>query len=237
MNNKINILLCEDDKTVESLVRKSLEVDSKVVIKEHFPNGIGVTDYILENEKEINVIVVDLVMPQKDGFSVLQELKDNNIKIPIIVTTGCNNSEVIREVTELGARFFLLKPFDPKELERRIIKCADEEGNNKVINLFDANLQCTVTNMLHQVGIPSHIKGFQYIRDSILCVYRDPSLIGGITKELYPTIAELHNTTVSRVERAIRHAIEVGCIRSDINLLHEIFGNSISYEKDKPTNS
>jgi two-component system response regulator (stage 0 sporulation protein A) len=132
----------------------------------------------------------------------------------------------------------MLKPFELPELERRILECTDEiKSNSKTYDLYHNNLQIAVTNVLHELGVPSHIKGYSYIRESILEVFFNPSIIGGITKELYPKIAEEFNTTVSRVERAIRHAIEVSWNRGNWDLMQDIFGYSVDIEKAKPTNS
>lgn len=132
----------------------------------------------------------------------------------------------------------MLKPFDFKEFEKKILELI--EGNkmqSQVIDLHDHNIQISITKILHQLGIPSHIKGYQYIREAISLVYTNPSLIGGITKELYPEIGQKYKTSVSRVERAIRHAIEVSWNRGDWSLMEDIFGHSVDIDKAKPTNS
>ena len=132
----------------------------------------------------------------------------------------------------------MLKPFDFKEFEKKILQLI--EGNklqSRVIDLHDHNVQVSITKILHQLGIPSHIKGYQYIREAISLVYTNPNLIGGITKELYPEIGQKYKTSVSRVERAIRHAIEVSWNRGDWSLMEDIFGHSVDIDKAKPTNS
>ena len=113
----------------------------------------------------------------------------------------------------------------------------DYKKNNKIVDIFHNNLQISVTKILHELGVPSHIKGYQYIREGIMLIYDNPEFIGGITKELYPDIARTYDTTVSRVERAIRHAIEVSWNRGNWDLMEEIFGHSVDIDKAKPTNS
>ena len=177
-------------------------------------------------------------MPNKDGIYVLEEMKKRGINKPVIVSTSYNSDAMIRKVSEYGVEYFLLKPYELSDLEKRIIESLKkEEKETKNINLYHNNLQISVTKILHDLGVPSHIKGYQYIREGIILLYNNPDMIGGITKELYPEIADKFDTTVSRVERAIRHAIEVSWNRGDWDLMEEIFGHSVDIDKAKPTNS
>ena len=143
---------------------------------------------------------------------------------------------MVRKASEYGINYFMLKPFELSDLERRIENCF-ETKSSKTIDIFHNNLQISVSKILHELGVPSHIKGYQYIREGILLIYDNPDFIGGITKELYPDIARTFSTTVSRVERAIRHAIEVSWNRGNWDLMEEIFGHSVDIDKAKPTNS
>ena len=129
-----------------------------------------------------------------------------------------------------------LKPFNLSDLEDKILSVFDTQ-ESKTINLYHSNLQISITKMLHELGMPSHIKGYQYIREGITMIYNDPNIIGGITKELYPELASKFDTTVSRVERAIRHAIEVSWNRGNWDYMEELFGHSVDIDKAKPTNS
>ena len=155
----------------------------------------------------------------------------------VIVSTSYNASEVIRQVSDYGVNYFILKPFELSDLEKRIIGLFSNESKGKNIDLYYNNLQISITKILHELGIPSHIKGYQYIREGISIIYNNPGTIGGITKELYPELALKFDTTVSRVERAIRHAIEVSWNRGDWDLMEDIFGHSVDIDKAKPTNS
>lgn len=193
---------------------------------------------IKDKQDEYDLIILDLVMPKLDGTGVLEKMSKEGIDKKIIVLTSYNSPEMIRKVSEYGVSFYLLKPFDLPELEKRILEVTDKENEaNKSVNLYRHNLQVSITNILHELGVPSHIKGYQYIRESIMIVYDRPEIVGGITKELYPEVAKKYDTTVSRVERAIRHAIEVSWNRGSWDLMEDIFGHSIDIDKAKPTNS
>jgi len=193
---------------------------------------------LIESSNDYDIIILDLIMPNKDGIYVLDKMKEKGINKPVIISTSYNSDEMIRRVSEYGVKYFLLKPYDLNDLENRILELTNtEEKENKNINIYHNNLQISVTKILHELGVPSHIKGYQYIREGIILLYSNPEMIGGITKELYPEIASKFDTTVSRVERAIRHAIEVSWNRGDWDLMEEIFGHSVDIDKAKPTNS
>jgi two-component system response regulator (stage 0 sporulation protein A) len=200
-------------------------------------NGREGFELIKNKQDEYDVIVLDLIMPDKDGFYVLESMKQENISKKIIVETSYNAMGVIRDVSEYGVNYYMLKPFDVKDLEKRILEVAYKEYDNKSIDIEYNNIQSSISKILHELGIPSHIKGYQYIRDGINILYDHPETVGGITKELYPSLADKYDTTVSRVERAIRHAIEVSWNRGSWDLMEEIFGHSVDVDKAKPTNS
>ena len=183
------------------------------------------------------MVILDLIMPNKDGIYVLNEMKKRGLKNKVIVATSYNAAEVIREVSEFGVSYYILKPFDLSILEKRIYDIMKKEDSNQNIDFYTSNLQVSITKMLHELGIPSHIKGYQYIREAVNVIFENPGVIGGITKELYPLLAEKFDTTVSRVERAIRHAIEVSWNRGNLDFMEEIFGYSVDIDKAKPTNS
>jgi len=175
-------------------------------------------------------------MPKKDGIGVLKDLKESKIISNIIVATSYNAPDTIRQVSEFGVNYYILKPFDLPDLEDKILDTF-KVSNSKSINILGNNLKISISKMLHELGMPSHIKGYQYIREAISMVYDNPDIVGGITKELYPELASKFDTTVSRVERAIRHAIEVSWNRGDWDLMEEVFGHSVDIDKAKPTNS
>ena len=159
-------------------------------------------------------------MPGMDGIKLLEECEKRKINARIIVLTSYNSPEVIRKVSGLGIKYFMLKPFELSELEEKVLEYSNNEVyNKKTIDLYYSNLQMSITKLLHELGVPSHIKGYSYIREGITLIYSDPSLSGAITKELYPIIAKKYDTTSSRVERAIRHAIEVSWNRGNWELM------------------
>ena len=233
---KIKVLMIDDNQSLVDMVKEYFANHSKIEVVLSCKDGEEGLDTIINKTNEYDVILLDLVMPKKDGLYVLEELNKRGIEKNIIVETSYNEPKVIRKVSEYGVNYYILKPFDLTDLENRILEIFNEMGS-KSINLYHSNLQISITKMLHELGMPSHIKGYQYIREGISMIYNDPSLIGGITKELYPELASKFDTTVSRVERAIRHAIEVSWNRGNWDYMEEIFGHSVDIDKAKPTNS
>ena len=184
------------------------------------------------------MIILDLVMPNVDGIEVLKYLRNHNVDKKVIVLTSYNSQEMIRKVSELGADYFILKPFELDLLENKILEVSNNNSiNGESIDLYNNNLQISITKALHELGVPSHIKGYQYIREGITLVYNNPKIVGGITKELYPEIAKKYNSTTSRVERAIRHAIEISWNRANWDFMEDLFGYSVDIDRAKPTNS
>jgi len=233
---KIRVLMIDDNVALTEMVKEYFKDNKKIEIVACYYNGSDGLKAIIEREKDYDIVLLDLIMPKKDGIAVLETLKEQNITRNIIVETSYNSPEVIRNVSEYGVNYYILKPFELDDLENRILDVF-KQLDKKSINLLHNNLEISITRMLHELGMPSHIKGYQYIRDGILMIYNNPDMIGGITKELYPDVATKYNTTVSRVERAIRHAIEVSWNRGNWDLMEEIFGHSVDIDKAKPTNS
>ena len=234
----IRLLLVDDNRELINMMREYFSSRAGIEVVKVAFDGVEAVDYIKNNVNGFDVMLLDLVMPRKDGISVLEELYDNEIFKKVIVLTSYNTQDMIRRVAEFGVNYFILKPFDLKQLEARVLELGNDKGfDNKSYDLYHQNLQISITKILHELGVPSHIKGYQYIREGITLVYSKPEIIGGITKELYPEIAGKYSTTVSRVERAIRHAIEVSWNRGNWELMEEIFGHSVDIDKAKPTNS
>ena len=235
---KTKLLIIDDNKNLVDMIKEYFKntPDIEVTLEAH--DGLEGIQLIDKKQKEFNIIILDLIMPKKDGIAVLKHINKNKINKKVIVLTSYNTQEMIREASELGASYFMLKPFELSDLSEKIksvVKGNHEKG--KSLDLFNNNLQISITKTLHELGVPSHIKGYQYIREGISLVYKKPEIIGGITKELYPEIAKKYDSTVSRVERAIRHAIEVSWNRGNWDLMEEIFGHSVDIDKAKPTNS
>lgn len=233
---EIKILMIDDNIKLIDMVKEYFK-DSDINICLEAHDGEEGIDIITNKQNDFDLIILDLVMPKKDGIYVLTEMKNRGINKKVIVATSYNAAEVIREVSEYGVNYYVLKPFDLDSLKSRIYDIMNKKIADKNIDFYNSNLQVSITKILHELGIPSHIKGYQYIREAIGIIFDKPEVIGGITKELYPELASKYNTTVSRVERAIRHAIEVSWNRGNLDFMEEIFGYSVDIDKAKPTNS
>ena len=235
---KTNVLIIDDNKKLVTMIEEYFKDNQNIAVPLVAYDGEEGLKLIEEKQDQYDVILLDLIMPKKDGMQVLRDMHDKNLVKKVIVLTSFNTQDVIRQASELGISYFILKPFELNELEKRILEC------NQITNYQSAtvdvkynNLQVAITRVLHELGVPSHIKGYQYIREGITILFERPEVIGGITKELYPDIAKKFDTTVSRVERAIRHAIEVSWNRGNWQLMEDIFGHSVDIDKAKPTNS
>ena len=231
---KIKVLMVDDNVNMTGMVKDYFKKNKMIEISDVCHDGEEAIENIKKNKYDL--LLLDLIMPKKDGIGVLEELKKLNLDMKIIVLSSYDSAEVIRDVSEYGINYYMLKPFDLVDLEKRVLDLYKSRAS-KIIDVFQNKLEISITRMLHELGMPSHIKGYQYIRDGIVMIYNNPEIIGGITKELYPDVAIKHNTTVSRVERAIRHAIEVSWNRGNWDLMEEIFGHSVDIDKAKPTNS
>lgn len=231
------IMLVDDNEVIIDLYERTLKEVAGMEIIAKAKDGEEAIKILENNVENIDLIILDIVMPKKDGIDVLKFMKDNNINKKIIVVTSCNSEITIRSVTELGASYYMLKPVDMNALVEKIKELTKENKINLGFNIDDKNLQVNVTHILHELGVPSHIKGYHYLREGIKLIYNNPELIGGITKELYPSIAKKFASTDTRVERSIRHAIEVSWNRGNWQLMEDIFGHSVDIDKAKPTNS
>ena len=235
---KIRVLAVDDNKNLIEMMKEYFKDSSDIEISLEAHDGSEGLRLIEKKQDEYDVVLLDLIMPNKDGVTILEHMKNKNIDKKVIVLTSYNTQDMIRKVSELGISYFVLKPFELEDLEKRILEVAEGvKFGGKALDLYHNNLQISVTKILHELGVPSHIKGYQYIREGIMLIYDDPAMVGGITKELYPEVAKKYDTTVSRVERAIRHAIEVSWNRGNWQLMEDIFGHSVDIDKAKPTNS
>ncbi len=233
---KIKVLMIDDNVSLTEMVKEYFKNNKQIEITNCYYDGNDGLKAIINEDGKYDLVLLDLIMPKKDGMTVLEELKKRKIQKNIIVETSYNAPNIIRKVSEYGVNYYILKPFELQDLESRILEVFEKQ-QNKTLNLYNNNLEISVTKILHELGMPSHIKGYQYIREGIMMIYNNPDIIGGITKELYPDVATKYDTTVSRVERAIRHAIEVSWNRGNWDLMEEVFGHSIDIDKAKPTNS
>ena len=235
MKNKIQVFMVDDNKDVVTEVKKYFSSKNVgVEIAGSCSNGEDALNELKKNYASYDLVLMDLVIPKRDGLSVLEELKKENINIKSIITTCINSVDIINKCMDVGVSYYMLKPYNLDSLADIIKKIVNNKNKTRIDN---KDLQQAITNLLHSLGMPSHIKGYSYIRDSISLMYNKPSMLGAITKELYPEIANMYDTTSSRVERAIRHAIEVSWTRGDYEVMEEIFGHSVDYDRAKPTNS
>lgn len=198
---------------------------------------------VLEGLKKYNpdVVIMDSFMPNMDAIGVMQTAKETLNKLPMfIVTSAYDNSFVEKEIMQNGAAYFMLKPFDIKTLVERIYSFVGVSSTKaKAHNNHNSELdmEVIITETIHQIGVPAHIKGYYYLRESIMISIKDPEMLGSVTKLLYPSVAKTFKTTSSRVERAIRHAIEIAWDRGDLETLNSYFGYTVHVSRGKPTNS
>lgn len=234
MKNKIRVVLVDSDKEQLSSIEKYFSNHAVIQVVKTFNDGLSAIDFIKMSDNKFDLLITELLLPNKDGLSIIKEMRDSKIIKNIIVLTGYNSLDIIKQVSLYNIHYFMLKPFNLKDLEYQILTNQTIKGS-----IFDKNkeLQGSITSILHSLGVPSHIKGYEYIREGIGLMYNNPSLLGAITKEMYPEIAFKYNTTSSRVERAIRHAIEISWSRGDYDLMEEVFGHSVDFDRAKPTNS
>lgn len=187
-----------------------------------------------------DIVLMDLFMTRLDSIGVMHSINQSGEKAPSFVVFSSFHSPVLeREVMSNGASYFVLKPYNLKELAEKFAVMARKQNSfSKNTNKFDAfGLEMKVTEILHEIGVPAHIKGYHYLRDSIIMSVEKPEIINAVTKQLYPSVAKKYETTSSRVERAIRHAIEVAWDRGDVEVLNSYFGYTIHNDRGKPTNS
>lgn len=235
------VLLVDDNKDFCEVMKDYLSGLDEIEVVGVAYNGMEGLDYI--ESKHPDVVILDIIMPHLDGIGVMEELnkKGRREDMKIIMLTAFGHQEVTQRLADLGADYFILKPFDMNKLVDRIHQLREagngSGGEGGTTKRKSQDLDIRITDIMHQIGIPAHIKGYLYLREAITMVVQNIELLGAITKELYPKVAQKYNTTPSRVERAIRHAIEVSWARGDSRMGYAIFGNSVTTESGKPTNS
>ena len=235
MNKIIDVVAIDDNENVLSSVRKYFKDSKEVKVVGLFSNGKEGLKYLINNQNDYDVVLLDILMPQIDGIKMLEELNKRNIEKKIIVLSSFKDDYTIKKMQKLKASYYMLKPIDMKILDERIIDLFHESEEIKYQDNYSVEVE--VSSLLHDLGIPSHVRGYKYIREGIMMIYTSKEVVNLVTKDIYPEIANRYNTTSSRVERAIRHAIEISWIRGDLKIMEDIFGNSIDFERSKPTNS
>ncbi|RKJ51011.1 sporulation transcription factor Spo0A [bacterium 1XD42-54] len=245
---KLNIAIADDNERMVQLLDQIVSSDEELQVVGKAGNGEDLIEII--REKKPDVVLLDIIMPKLDGLTVMDRVnQDSNLRKPaFIVISAVSQEKMTEDAFELGADYYILKPFDNDTVVNRIKRVRTRQLRNasktKKISAYESqkaymehNLETDVTNIIHEVGVPAHIKGYQYLRDAIIMSVNDMEMLNSITKILYPTIAKRHQTTPSRVERAIRHAIEVAWSRGKMDTIEELFGYTVSGGKGKPTNS
>ena len=248
MGKEIKIIIADDNRNLCQMLQNYLQGQEDLNIVGVAYDGLEAWELIQTQEPDL--IMIDLVMPNLDGLGVLERINalTTMTRPKIIMLTAFGQESLTHQAMMLGVDYFILKPFDLDILNKRICSLMQDMPSSVPTQFSSVspivttvgsglNLFGEVTTMMHQIGIPAHVKGYQYIRDAILMVVEDVSLLGAVTKELYPDIAKKHDTAPSRVERGIRHAIELAWSRGHTDTLKQIFGYSMNIERQRPTNS
>lgn len=249
-DSKISVIIADDNKEFCSILNDYLLNQRDIMVTGVAKDGREALELI--EEKQPDLVILDIIMPHLDGLGVLERLNGMNLnKMPrVIVLSAVGQDKITQKAITLGADYYVVKPFDmdiftkriremfngnSQEIVRRSSSISESENRNNSRGKID--LESEITNIIHEIGVPAHIKGYMYLREAITMVVGDMELLSAVTKELYPSIAKKFNTTASRVERAIRHAIEVAWGRGQVDAINKLFGYTIHTEKGKPTNS
>lgn len=256
MNKKMNIVVADDNRDNAQNIKAELICQQNIGDVKIANNGREVIELV--KSMKVDILICDLIMPHLDGLAVVEKIKSMNLEETpfIVMISSIGKDSVIQKAVNLGVDYYMLKPIDYTLLTKRISDISENvtsikpskksfPTNNVVLmetrrpNFIENNssIETKIANLMHEIGVPVHIKGHLYLREAIKLVVEDISLLGAITKELYPSIAKKHNTTSSRVERAMRHAIEVTWMRGATQNINNLFGYSLNARKNKPTNS
>ena len=253
LKEKIKILIADDNIDFVSTLITYFNSQDDVEVIATAKDGQEAYNKIITEKP--TVALLDVIMPHLDGLGVLEKLISSNVTLPIcVMLSAVGQDNVTAQAINLGAQYYILKPFKMDVLMKRIRELVDKPAAKQVsqvaikepkTNYVDISseaskedvLEVKVTNIIHEIGVPAHIKGYQYLRDGIMMVVNNIEVINQITKQLYPDLAKKYRTTPSRVERAIRHAIEVAWNRGQIETVESIFGYTVNSNKGKPTNS
>lgn len=251
-DSKISVLIADDNKEFCSILNDYLLNQKDIVVTGIAKDGREALELI--QQKQPDLVVLDIIMPHFDGLGVLEKLNGMDLdKMPrVIVLSAVGQDKITQQAITLGADYYVVKPFDMDIFTKRIremfstqdVETKRRSVSTQVVQREAAatsrgpiDLETEITSIIHEIGVPAHIKGYMYLREAITMVVNDMELLSAVTKELYPSIAKKYNTTASRVERAIRHAIEVAWGRGQVDAINKLFGYTVHNEKGKPTNS
>ena len=251
-DSKISVLIADDNKEFCSILNDYLLNQKDIVVTGIAKDGREALELI--QQKQPDLVVLDIIMPHLDGLGVLEKLNGMDLdKMPrVIVLSAVGQDKITQQAITLGADYYVVKPFDMDIFTKRIremfstqdVETKRRSVSTQVVQREAAatsrgpiDFETEITSIIHEIGVPAHIKGYMYLREAITMVVNDMELLSAVTKELYPSIAKKYNTTASRVERAIRHAIEVAWGRGQVDAINKLFGYTVHNEKGKPTNS
>ena len=245
---KVKVAIVDDNRELVKMLELYFKNHPQIEVVATASNGKMCIDML--GQHTIDVLLLDIIMPHLDGLAVLEamHLDERHRETQVIMLTAFGQEDVMKQAVNFGASYFMLKPFEFEQLVQKILHCAGQKVEsdakrksilvpNSVSKLDQRQLDSTITSIIKEIGIPAHIKGYSYLREAIQMVYYDIELLGSVTKILYPEIAKKFSTTPSRVERAIRHAIEVAWNRGSYENISEVFGYTVHHMKSKPTNS
>ncbi|HZK02165.1 MAG TPA: sporulation transcription factor Spo0A [Anaerovoracaceae bacterium] len=248
---KVRVGIADDNKDFCNILTDFFGMQKDMDVVFTTSDGMQTVEAVLKEKPD--VLILDMIMPHLDGLGVLERLNALDISpVPkTVMLSAVGQESIAQRAINLGAEYYIVKPFDLSILAKRVQQLCDnnasDAGPTNRINVVKSalikeesnsgSLEIDITNIIHEVGVPAHIKGYQYLRDAITMVVENMDLLGAVTKELYPAIAKRNNTTPSRVERAIRHAIEVAWNRGRIETINNLFGYTVHNDKGKPTNS
>ena len=245
METRIRILTADPNREFCRQLSELMADEGDMEIVGMAADGLEALERVAELKPDL--LLLELVLPKLDGLEVLRRLRDKGTSCRVIVLSGFVNGKVIAECSDCGADYFIPKPCDVQALISRIRQLSFDLPRTPGVGVDfrqsaegsynDADLEAIVTDIIHEIGVPAHIKGYQYLREAIILTIKDMDMINAVTKVLYPEVAKRFGTTPSRVERAIRHAIEVAWDRGDVETLQRFFGYTVSGIKGKPTNS
>ncbi len=251
-DDKLRIVVADDNKDFCEIISEYLNDQEDFEVVGIAKDGMEACELVISLQPDI--VILDVIMPHLDGLGVLEKLNSTKLeRRPIyIMLSAVGQDKITQSAMSLGAEYYVVKPFDMNVLINRIRQFKGAVGKQQTNNVTTSgklnevkasysiplrDIESSVTKVIHEIGVPAHIKGYQYLRDAIMMAIRDMEIINSITKQLYPNIANDYNTTPSRVERAIRHAIEVAWGRGQVDLLNNLFGYTVQTSKGKPTNS
>ena len=238
--DSIRLVIVEDNDDLRGFMSQYFSKQQDIAVVGEASNGLNALKLVQETPSD--VMLLDMIMPGLDGFGVLAQMQgmEPEKKPDVIAVTALARDDFIRRAVELGVQYYMIKPVELQILLERIRDVArqrrNEPAESRAVPPNTLSLDDKISNLFLGMGIPAHIKGYHYLREGIRLVYNDPDLINRITKELYPGIAKRFDTSPSKVERAIRHAIEVAWTRGKIENLNALFGYNIYGKNDKPTN-